>query len=508
MVAETGNRAGQAKAAKTVDSRRVSKIQSHAFMQYDVSDIFALLRREIWLMLIVFAVIFGAGLFVAMGMTQTYTAGASLLMKVGDDYAYVPRTGDPSRGTIATIDEVVQSEVEILNSNGLKRRVIDKLGYGAIIPDLPTGWVPRNEADKLEADKKAMKILYGGFETGTTPQINVVRLSFKHENPNTAALILNTMIDEYVSYRQQVFSDVTAPVLEEQKNAFDRRLHSADVAFENFLTQNGVGDFQAAKATYAKLHETVLGQLYDAESRIAEGNARLSALNARVQRLAPEISLSRDLDLSIPSKLLALKAQREDLLARYQPSAPPVKDIEAQIAQYEQMMASGRGVGEREHRLGINPIYQDLLTEKLRLEAELASLNGRRSQLKAQVDHVNTKMQSLMGLEGEYNSLSAEREALQTNIRAFTNRIQDTEAAAEIAKVSEETVRVVDRAEPPLTGKSLKKLVLIGSFLFAAFTALCAGLAMAYSRKGFVSARSASRMIDLPVLATAGAKKA
>ena len=43
---------------------------------------------------------------------------------------------------------------------------------------------------------------------------------------------------------------------------------------------------------------------------------------------------------------------------------------------------------------------------------------------------------------------------------------------------------VIERAQPPSKGKSLKLPLLIGAFLFAGFTALCVGLLRVFLRKG------------------------
>ena len=48
--------------------------------------------------------------------------------------------------------------------------------------------------------------------------------------------------------------------------------------------------------------------------------------------------------------------------------------------------------------------------------------------------------------------------------------------------------------------------MLILAFLFAAFTALCAGLLRVFLGRRFVTAGSASRTLDLPVLAVAPSK--
>lgn len=471
-------------------------------------DIFALLVREIWLMAVVFAIIFAVGLAAALSMPSTYTASASLLMQVNKDYVYNPLAGDAARGAIATIDQVVQSEVEILNSTELKKRVIARVGLKTVLTSESKLANPHTEAQKLAAETAAIKVLQQGFAAGTAPDNNVVRLEFKHADPMAAALILNAMIEEYQKYRLEVYPDTIGPALQRQKASFDEKLAGIDQDYQAFLIQSGVGDFTAAKASYSKILDQTTMDLYAARSQMATDRAKLAEVRSNLARLSPEMSLERNLDLSVPTRILALQQQRQEMLARYLPGSPPIRDIDGQIASLQAMMNAGAGVGEKDHKMGSNPVYQDLLKQRFDLEADMASLSGRESQLQAQMDEVTGKMQQLTSIEGRYNNLAAERDALQKNIRDFTQRIQENDAQRDMTKGADEAVRVVEKATMPDKPKSLKKIVAILSFLFAGMTALAVGLLRVFTRKGFINAAMAGKALDLPVLAQASNKAA
>ncbi len=483
-------------------------VKGQALAHLAPADIVALLRREIVLMAVVFCVLFGLGFAAAVSMPSTYTANASLLMQLNKDYVYDPLAGDRAAGAIATIDQVVQSEVEILNSQELKKRVVHKIGYKIVLPKAPKFWNPKTPREIEAADVAAVKVLTSGLGTASAPLSNVVKLSFKHDNAMSAALILNSLIDEYQAYRLEVYSDAVGPLLQKQKDAFDQQLSDIDNRYRDFLTANGVGDFDTSRTTYTKVYDQVTADLFTTRSQMATDRAKLAEINRSLTGLSPEMSVERNLDLSIPSRILALKQQRGEMLARYLPDAQPIKDIDGQISSLQGLMSSGGGIGEKDHKLGANPIYQSQLTAKMAIEAELASLSGREAQLQTQADEVTKKLQSMLGIEAQYNTMSADRDALQLNIKAFARRIQENSAQQDMTRRAEDAVRVVEKASLPDKAKSLKKVVLIIAFLFAAFTALCAGLLRIYTRKGFASADMAGKTLDLPVLAQAPVKVA
>ena len=477
--------------------------------QLGLEDIFALLLRELWLMAVVFVVLFGAGFAVALSMPSTYTANASLVMQLSQDYVYNPTTNDAARGATATIDNVVQAETSILNATEVKRRAIQKVGYKVVLPDQPSLWNPRTPEQKAEADAAALKVLQGGLAVSTAPQNSVVQLSFKHADAMSATLILNAVIDSYQEYRrEQVYNDTTGPALQKQRAIFDNQLADVDARIQEFLAVNGVGDFDADRATYSKLYDTAMSNLNDANAQIATDQSKLTEVEDNLAGLAPEISTERDLDLTVPNKISALQEQRQELLGRYQPTAQPVKDVDAQIASLQAMMTSGGGIGEQSHKMGANPVYQTVVGQKLDLEADLSSLRGRQKELQDQAAQAIARLQNMTGMSAEYNSLAAERDALQGNIKTLTQKQQENDASRQMAKTADDTVRVVERPSLPDKPKSFKRVVLILSFLFAGFTALCAGLLRIYTRKGFVNADMASKALDLPVLATARKKAA
>ena len=324
----------------------------------------------------------------------------------------------------------------------------------------------------------------------------------------TSALVLNAVIDAYRSYRREVYADRKGPQLEAQRDDFDQKLQAANQAYRDFLSRNNVGDYATAKSSYAKIYDAALAEKYTLNETIAQLTAKQAALGERLKHLSPEILLQRDLDLSLPNRLMALTQQRQELLARYQADAPPVVDINTQINALQGLMNSGSGIGEKEHKLGINTVYSDILKEKLDLESELAAQKGRMVTLDNQIGETVEKLQDLQGLESEFNNLTTEREALASNLKTFTQRLQEDNAARSVAKGADESVRVVEMAHTPSKASSLRMPVMAAGLIIALATALMVGMVRVFTRRGFGNARLAAQALDLPVLAQAAKKPA
>jgi len=476
--------------------------------RYALSDLAALLWRERILMLAVFVVLFVIGFGAALAMKTSYPAYASVLVRLGQEYVYEPRAGDAGRGAVPDSDQVIQSETEILGSAQLKQRVIERLGLSRIYPELAKKYAGAKPAEQREIMGAAERAMEQSLQIETAPDTPIIRVGFEHRNPETAALVLNTVLEEYLIYRRSVLGDANAPVLEQQRLAFESRLAAADAAYEDFLNYNRIGDFASEKASLSQLQAQIEQQKFQVEAQLQDRLGRLGALERQFVQVSPEVGLFRDVNPAGADKLVELKVQREDLLSRYRPDARPVQELDAQIAHMERAVAEGRTKGDSARRFGVNPVYQTLQTEKIQLTAEVSALRQQQAALTSQLEQLLQRRLRLAELEPRFQALSLDRDVLQANVRDFTVKEEQSRAAQEIAAQTNDNVRIVARAIPPTKGKSLKKPVAMLALLFAGFSALCAGLVRMYLRPGLPTPRTAARTLDLPVLGAARLKEA
>ncbi len=475
--------------------------------RYDPNDFIALLWRERFLMLGVFLVVLALGLALAFSLKTLYAAQSSLLVRLSQEYVYEPSAGDAARGAVPEPDQVLQSEVEILSSAQVKERVLDRIGLRRVFPDLGKGYDAASPDQKREKLGKAVASMEKSLKVVTAPGAPIIRLSYQNQNPQMAALVLNTLLDEYLIYRRSILLDPTAP-LEAQRKAFEARLAEADEAYESFLGSNNIGDFESEKTSLAQLQASLQQQKYTTDTQLQDREGRLAALDAQSTQLPAEIGLYHDIDHTAQDKLSQLKVQREDLLSRYRPDAAPVHELDVQIAELEHAVGAGSVQGDGSRRVGVNPVYQTVQSDRIQLTAEVAALKSASDTLAGQIQQITDRQLRLDQLEPRYDDLARDRDVLSNNVRDFTVKEQETQAADAIARQSNDNIAIVQRAVTPTQGSSLKRPVAILSLVLAAFTALCAGLARGLARPGFATSASAGRTLELPVLATAGLKPA
>ncbi len=476
-------------------------------VRWTPAEFATLVWRRRFLMLAVFVVLLVLGLAVATRLKTTYTANSSLLVRLGQAYVYEPRVGDAGRGAAPQTDDLIQSEMEILNSAEIKARVVSDIGIGRLFPQLAARTASaRTPAERQGVEGEAVRGLEQGLKVGTTPETSVVRLTFTHPDPRTSALVLNTLVDEYLRYRKSVLLARDLGPLDQQRQRFADQLTAVDGEYTAFLTQNGIGDVDAEKASLAQLYSQLLADGASARALLAETQGRLGVTQREVASSPAEIGLYRDLDRTAGDQLSKLKVDLQDLLARYRADSQPVRDKAAQVAAMERLAATQNDVAAA-RRIGPNPIHQTLETERNTLAAQVQSLRDRSTTLAAELARVVARRQQLAELEPRYQDLQRRRDVLAANVRTFTQRAQESQAAQALATGGDDgEVRVVQRAFVPTRGTSLKRPAALAAVALAGFAALCAGLIAALFTRGYASAEAAERSLDMPVLATVPVK--
>ncbi|MBX9801588.1 MAG: chain-length determining protein [Caulobacteraceae bacterium] len=467
--------------------------------RYGFADVVGLLFRETLLMIVVFLIVVAIGTAAVLTLKKSYTATASVYAGAGQEYVYQSRVGaiDPSQPLEA--DAVAGAEARILGSLAVKRRAIRAIGADAILGPDATG-------TPAEKETAALKALDSGLGVGVTPGSAIIAVSYQAGDPVRAARILNAVVDQYLVQRRLIFQGSTTPAYAAQREAFEVDLATADEAYNAFLASNDIGDFATFKASLAASFQTTQAEALSLRAQLNQASQRLSTLEAQLAQQPAEVVLQQDLNISAQDQILQLRTQREALLSRYTPEAQPVRDIDQQIADLQAYVATGTTVGPKEVRTGPSTIFTEIETARITAAADRDGLAARLAVAEGQLSQLRSRLAEMTRLESANANLAGNREVLTTLVRDFQQRESAARADSALVAAGADNVNVIERAEAPTKGTSLKLPLLVAVFLFAGFTALCVGLLRVFTRRGYVTPASAGRTLEMPVLAVAPMK--
>jgi uncharacterized protein involved in exopolysaccharide biosynthesis len=452
-------------------------------------DMAATLWRERALVASIGAGVGLAALGVAIVQPKTYEARAELLVRLGQEYVFEPRVGAAGAGAVPALDAIVHAETALATSPELARRIVDLIG--------PTRLYPNVSGEPEQASARATTAFLRDLSVITAPDSPSITLQFEARDPALAAETLNRHIDAYLAFRRDVLVNSQAGALQAQSDSFQARLEVVSIALANLLETQDVGDFDRDLAALGDLVSQSETDLFAARALRQEADARVAALRASLAEEPEEIELYAESDAE--GQLTALYLEREQLLARYQADAPPVRAIDRRIEQVRSFLQDNPAPGLV--RRGPNPVRQEIAGRLAEVTAEARAARGREAALQAQLTESRERLRQLQALEPRYRALVRERAVLEENAAAFAGRAAEAEAFREIAGEASENISVIERATPPTRGSSMRLPIAVAGLLIASVLAIGAGLARGMTRRPFVTAGAAGRAIDLPVLA-------
>lgn len=464
-------------------------------------DLVLHLWRSKWLMLLIFIPIFLGGVAIAFMLPETFTTTSRVLVRDG-----VERKTDPTSTEVGgpKLEEIVQGEIELLKSPSIIERLMRRFPVEDILPEhaeataLKIEKTPEDEISiRAKSDREALIQVSKLLEVWTVPRSPVVTAEFEHKDPIIAANALNTIMDEYLVYRAEIYGSRGTDEISLQRQRTETDLLDAEDAIRAFLRINGIGDFASERATAQSLFAGVSTSLLTARSRASAIEGQLTTTRSQLTGMEPNVDFF--VEDSTDQTLIELQIERERLLGRFTEDSRAVQNIDKQIEQVRALISGQQGP-KGTTRSGPNPTYQAAQDRLNSLEAEAQSVSGQIEELERQLQQIDGKLKQFSSLAPEWNELNRNRDLLDRGVRSLADRERQETNVANLTREGVNSVRILERAPIPVEGTSLKLPVAAASFLFAGFSALMAGLISVFTRKGFATPASLERTVGLKVL--------
>ncbi|XBQ15676.1 MAG: Wzz/FepE/Etk N-terminal domain-containing protein [Oceanicaulis sp.] len=423
--------------------------------ELDLFDLAAFVWTKKLLAILVTVLVFVPAAVLAWFALEPVWRAESRLLVILDQSDLTP--GAAGSGGAFTLDQVMQSETEILNSDAVRRRAL--------------------EARTGAADPRAVAALREGFAVSRAPNASVLSASFEGDTPEGAANTLNALIDAYLAYRVELLVGGPEGAVEGRLAAAEAEAARAEQALRVFLNANNIADFETERQAVLQRIADLQARTLSAEAEASQARAFAASLNDRLREIPQEIALY--VENSVTGRLLDLEVRREELLSRYLPDAPPVQTVDREIAALRAFIDAGGADGRGQTRTGINPIWQELEQERLQQDAFARGQERLAAALQIQLRDARAEADRLRGLAPEHDRLVRAATARAGAAELLSVEAADASARRNAPPGAADAVRVVERAAPPARPDSLRRPAVMAAFVFAlgcgVFVALLAG---------------------------------
>ncbi|HRE61395.1 MAG TPA: polysaccharide biosynthesis tyrosine autokinase [Micropepsaceae bacterium] len=401
----------------------------------------------------------------------------------------------------------VESQIELLRSRDLARRVVEKLNLiedpeyngalgGGFSLD-PRVWISSlfssdaelpPEAKRAAAVEGAIDVLIDNLYIVRTGNSLAMTLYFVASDPQKAADIANAIAQAYVEWQLDIKFDSTRRATEwlnSRLNDLREQMRTAEAAMEAYRSEQGLSETRSGTLAEGQLDE-LNTQLALTRASLAEAEAKYARVRQLVASGAGIDSMADVLDSETISALRAQQAElvreKADLETRYGPRHPKLVNIQAQLTDIESQI-----------RAEIERISASLGNEVTVIRAREASLRASIADLTGENNLDNAARVRLRELERDAETARQLYETFLTRFKEVSNQ----------EELQEPDTRIVSSAQPP-TEKSGPRIM--RSMLAVAGISLLLGLGVVFLLErldtGIRTSAEIERILGLPVSAS------
>lgn len=409
---------------------------------FDLRQIFAILRANALIILVVLLAAIGYGVVSTMMETPRYTATATMqisdqsdrVLEKGDDTTAAQDTWDPER--------FLQTQLDILKSRSLAERVEQSLKLRSDTAFFSgMGAAPPGPGMPMAASRDmAVGMLASGVSTELPRNSRIVAVSFVSNSPEQSARIANAYVKEFIAanlqrkydssaYARSFIADQLAETkqrLEASEQALNGYARQADLLRTSVTVSRDGGAETSKTVTGASLEQLNLAANEARAARIAaEGKWR--AFSNGSPLASPEV-LSNPTIQQLLTDRAALRSKLEQERARHLDGHPTVIQLKAQADETDRQLNALVGT----------------VRSSLRAQYQAAAASER--DLFGQVERLKNESMAEGDRSVQYNILAREVSTNRTLYDGLLQRYKELNAAAGI---SVSNISLIDSATPP-----------------------------------------------------------
>ncbi len=345
----------------------------------------------------------------------------------------------------------------------------------------------------------------------TFKDTRLIDISFRHTNPEMAAMIVNGIADVFTKQNQEKRTGKnvkTSDFLEDRVANLQSQIKSDEIKLADLKKSSGIINLDSDSTIVLQRLEGLNKQLLDAENARKNAEANYNAVRndkSKVNALAEAetIRYTTERENSIQSSRIKtaetvtqLKAEREKLLQTFQPTADEVVELDKRIALLENGLKEQQGKME-----------QDLKEFRTRVSTTiLDNLKTKYLQAKEQEDKIRSAYSQ------QYNEAQAQNQSgivirlleqtITTNKGFLENLNKQVASNDLVAQGTDNNISIAEIAIPPETPIAPRRLTTVLAALFLS-TLFGAGLALflEYLDDTIRTTEEVENVLRLPALA-------
>ena len=309
-----------------------------------LQNLLRIAKKYIWLMLVCTVLGTGLGFIENVRSPKLYRSSANIEITQDTADQFRMNSGSYDDGYIDVTK--LDTEIAILKSATLAMKTIQSLHLDQNKDFLPLGTTHNFDLSRISDRHALIGLFEGGLEAERFGHTNILVLNYTARNPELAAMICNTIIDNYVQHNFSDNYDATQEVsvwLQAQLGDLKKKLEDSQnrmLTVQKDLGLVGIDQTQSI----------VLSRLVDISHDVSQAETQRLVAQAKLitlQSAPPDVlaSLSGDSTLStLKQRLAGLQAEYANLSTVYGAKNPRLQENRSEYAETQTAMKTEQAV--------------------------------------------------------------------------------------------------------------------------------------------------------------------
>lgn len=403
-------------------------------------------------------------------------------------------------------EEEINSEAEILLSPDLLKQVVLANNLQEREHKSIVAWIvnPQNEEWYVS---RAVDHLAKGLNIEVVKKTNMIGVTYKSTDPKVAYGVMDKLSTLYMQKQLAVHRPSGSfEFFAKETDRYKEALAKSEAALAEFGSTEGAVVPDVQRTNLAQLSMNTLASLHNAQQAIAADEQRIATDEKQMQATparstTQQVSNSADILLQqLQTNLLAAQVKRTQLVMKYDPNYPLVKEADKEIAQTEAAIADANKVQYVNETTDRDPTFEFLREDVARTKTDLASQRATETALKQSLEKVQTEMVNLDKKALKQQDLLREAKADESNYLLYLAKREQERTSDALDQKRIGNVSVAVPAVFPILPAYSPFLVMAVGLFVAVFMSVGLAFALDYFDSSFRTPAEVLETLRIPVL--------